>query len=97
MTKRVSIIIHTLNEEKYIGKLLNCLVRQTYKDFEVVVVDGNSEVESDGQISYPYDLAPRGNIIDKYVSKYHKTYSVKDPYRFLEDPESEVTKKWIEA
>ncbi len=43
MTKRVSIIIPTLNEEKYIGKLLNCLVRQTYKDFEVVVVDGNSE------------------------------------------------------
>jgi len=39
----LSIIIPTLNEEKYVGKLLDCLVRQTYKDFEVIVVDGGSE------------------------------------------------------
>ncbi len=39
----VSIIIPALNEEKYIGKLLGCLARQTYKNFEVIVVDGKSE------------------------------------------------------
>ena len=39
----LSIIIPTLNEEKYVGKLLNCLVNQTYKNFEVIVVDGYSE------------------------------------------------------
>ena len=38
----LSIIIPTLNEENYVGKLLDCLCRQTYKDFEVIVVDGNS-------------------------------------------------------
>lgn len=44
MTKPVlSIIIPTLNEEKYLGKLLESLVRQNFKDFEVVVVDGNSK------------------------------------------------------
>lgn len=38
----LSIIIPTLNEEKYIGKLLDCLANQTYKGFEVIVVDGKS-------------------------------------------------------
>jgi glycosyltransferase involved in cell wall biosynthesis len=38
-----SILIPTLNEEKYIGTLLGALTKQTYKDFEVIVVDGNSK------------------------------------------------------
>jgi len=40
---KLSIIIPTLNEEKYISKLLDCLVKQTYQDFEVIVVDGYSD------------------------------------------------------
>lgn len=43
MINMLSIIIPTLNEEKYIRKLLNCLANQTYKNFEVIVVDGNSQ------------------------------------------------------
>lgn len=38
-----SVIIPTLNEEFYIGDLLDCLSRQTLKDFEILVVDGMSE------------------------------------------------------
>jgi glycosyltransferase involved in cell wall biosynthesis len=38
----ISIIIPCLNEEHYIGKILTCLHRQTFKDFEVIVVDGDS-------------------------------------------------------
>lgn len=38
-----SIIIPCLNEEHYIGKLLECLLSQTYKKFEVIVVDGQSK------------------------------------------------------
>src|SRR3989338_5592431 len=38
-----SVIIPTLNEEKYLPKLLKDLVSQTYRDFEVVLVDGNSD------------------------------------------------------
>lgn len=37
-----SIIIPTLNEEKYLPRLLKSLAKQTYKDFEVIVVDGRS-------------------------------------------------------
>lgn len=38
-----SIIIPTLNEEKYLSKLLFSLTKQTYRSFEVIVVDGESE------------------------------------------------------
>ena len=38
-----SVIIPTLNEEKYLPKLLKDLVKQTYQDFEVVLVDGKSD------------------------------------------------------
>lgn len=44
MTKpALSIIIPTLNEEKYIGKLLTSLSDQTFKNFEVILVDSESE------------------------------------------------------
>jgi len=39
----VSVIIPTLNEEFYVGNLLNSLVNQTFNNFEVLVVDGGSE------------------------------------------------------
>lgn len=39
---KISIIIPALNEEDYIGGLLTCLTNQTFKDFEVIVIDGNS-------------------------------------------------------
>jgi glycosyltransferase involved in cell wall biosynthesis len=40
---KVSVLIITLNEEFYIGKLLSTLCNQTHKDFEVILVDGNSK------------------------------------------------------
>lgn len=42
MTARYSVIIPTLNEEKFLPKLLTSLAEQTQKDFEVIVVDGSS-------------------------------------------------------
>lgn len=38
-----SIIIPTLNEEKYLPHLLNDLLMQTFGDFEVIIVDGKSK------------------------------------------------------
>lgn len=37
-----SIIIPTLNEEKYLPRLLQDLATQSYREFEVIIVDGNS-------------------------------------------------------
>lgn len=38
-----SIIIPTLNEEGYLPLLLEDLKKQTFNDFEVVHIDGNSD------------------------------------------------------
>jgi len=55
-------------------------------------------MESLGKIEYPVGLAPRGNTIDEYKSKDgKKVFKVPDPYRFLEDPDSVATKKWVQA
>ncbi|MEI8337716.1 MAG: glycosyltransferase family A protein [bacterium] len=39
---KVSIIIPAYNEEKFIGKTLECALAQNYPDFEIIVVDNNS-------------------------------------------------------
>ena len=41
--KPLSIVVITLNEEKRIGRLLEGLSKQTHQDFEVIVIDSNSE------------------------------------------------------
>jgi len=44
-----SIVIPTLNEECYLPNLLCDLSRQTCRDFEVIVVDANSEDQTNYQ------------------------------------------------
>src|SRR3989344_4068217 len=39
----LSIIIPTLNEGKYLPKLLECIKNQTYSDYEIVVADAGSK------------------------------------------------------
>ena len=39
----ISIIIPTLNEKKYLPKLLESLKKQTYRDYEMIVADNGSK------------------------------------------------------
>ena len=39
---KVSIIVATLNSEKYLEETLLSIANQTYKNFEVIVIDGKS-------------------------------------------------------
>lgn len=43
MKPTFSIVVPTLNEEKYIPRLLSSLSEQTERDFEVIIVDGRSK------------------------------------------------------
>jgi prolyl oligopeptidase len=49
------------------------------------------------RLSYPTEQAPRGNTTDTYVTANGTKVEVRDPYRFLEDPESKETMAWVEA
>ena len=40
--QKVSIVIRTLNESKYLGSLLDAIQIQTYKNVELIVVDSGS-------------------------------------------------------
>ncbi len=40
---KLSVVVITLNEEKRIGRLMEDLSKQSYRDFEVILVDSNSE------------------------------------------------------
>ena len=44
MDKKIAVIIPTLNEERFIGKCLDCVINQTIsiEDMDVMVVDGGS-------------------------------------------------------
>ena len=59
----VSIIVPTLNEEKYIGSLLASLAAQTNRNFEVVVVDGQSQDKTVWVASQFKKLLPRLSIL----------------------------------
>ncbi len=39
----LSIIIPTLNEEKYLGKILDLIKEQSFVDYEIIISDGDSE------------------------------------------------------
>jgi hypothetical protein len=39
-------------------------------------------------MSYPINLAPRGNTVDEYKKSDGTIQKISDPYRFFEDPES---------
>jgi glycosyltransferase involved in cell wall biosynthesis len=39
----LSIVIPTLNEENYLPRLLNCIKKQNFKDYEIIVADADSK------------------------------------------------------
>ena len=64
---KFSIVVPVYNVERYIDRCLNSIIEQTYKDFEVIIV--NDETPDNSQ-----------NIIDKYTKKdsRFKSYSKKN-------------------
>ena len=44
----ISIVIPALNEERYLPKLLACIKKQTYKDYEIIVSDAGSKDNTKG-------------------------------------------------
>lgn len=54
MTPFFSVIIPTLNEEKYLPRLLGDLQSQKDKDFEIIIADANSE-DKTREIAMKYD------------------------------------------
>lgn len=61
----VSVIIPAYNMEKYLGKSLDSVIAQTYKNLEVIIVD-------DGSMDTTLEIAQRYAMADKRIKVYHK-------------------------
>lgn len=58
----LSIIIPTLNEEHYIGTLLKCILHQTMKNYEIIVVDAGSKDGTKNVVSQIQEQNPSVDI-----------------------------------
>ncbi len=59
-----SIIIPALNEEKYLPKLLGDLSEQSFRDFEVIIVDGGSKDKTISLANSFADKLPKINVLN---------------------------------
>lgn len=66
-----SIIIPTLNEEKFVGRLLGDIAKQSYTDYEIVLVDGSS---TDTTRAIARSFKDQCKISVKKVSKRNVSY-----------------------
>ena len=74
----LSVIIPTLNEEKYLPILLNCLKNQRYKDFEVIIVDAHSNDKTKEVVKKFADLKVKVIDSEKRNVSYQRNLGVKN-------------------
>jgi len=75
---KFSIVIPTLNEEKYVSGILESLANQTHKDFEVIVVDGPSKDKTK-------------EVVLSFVPKFTKILKGKSKFRYVKSPKKGVS------
>lgn len=64
----ISIIVPVYNSERYIGKCLDSLVKQTYKNIEIILID-------DGSTDYSGEICDKYAFKDDRIKLYHTSNS----------------------
>ena len=64
--KKISVIIPVYNAEKYIRETLDSIIKQSYKNREIILIENGSEDRS-------------SDIIQEYAAKYPEIHMVKGP------------------
>ncbi|MEJ8553409.1 glycosyltransferase family 2 protein [Tepidibacter sp. Z1-5] len=96
---KVSVIIPNYNGKKYLKDCLDSLYKQSFNEFEVIIIDNNS---SDGSIEYL-----RNNYVDIIIQELDKNHgfskavnegikAAKGEYVALLNNDTEVEKDWLE-
>ena len=64
--KKISIIITAYNAEKFIAKCLDSVIKQNYKNLDIIVVDDGSKDKT-------------GSVIDDYAAKDNRIHAIHQP------------------
>jgi len=72
----VSVVIPTKNEEKYIGKVLDNIYNQSFKDFEVIVSDGNSTDKTNSEVKAKISKFKKNGIDLTFISTKKKGVAI---------------------
>src|SRR3989338_2517574 len=75
-----SVIIPTLNEQVYLPKLLQALIRQTFRNFETIIVDANSKDKTRLVFDKYRDELPGASFINlrRQNVSYQRNYGAKN-------------------
>ncbi|KLO22051.1 glycosyl transferase [Marinitoga sp. 1197] len=79
---KISIIIPTFNEEKVIKKNIESLEKNTYKNFEIIVLDDNSK-DSTYKILQELEKKYSNLKIFKKIGKKGKPQSINEAYKYI--------------
>ena len=94
-----SIIIRTKNEERYLEQVLLKLKKQTYKNFEIVIVDDNS-TDKTLEIAKKYNCKivkiPEGKFTYPYACNFGIRESIGENIVFLSGHSIPINTKWLE-
>ncbi len=93
-----SIIIRTKNEERYLEQVLLMLKKQTYKNFEIVIVDDNS-TDKTVEIAKKYNCKivkiPEGKFTYPYACNFGIRESIGEYIVFLSGHSIPINTKWL--
>lgn len=96
---KASVIVIAYNEESYIGECINSLLRQSIKDFELIIVDDCSTDETaniiksfkDNRIVYVKNIKNYGYSTARNIG----INKSKERYIFFIDADCRATKNWL--
>lgn len=96
-----TVVIPTLNEEKYLPRLLTALIGQTFRDFEVIVVDGNSDDKTTTEFKKNEKKLPSSRIIitDKRNVSFQRNrgaYAANGKYLVFLDADVQIETTFLE-
>ena len=94
---KVSIIIRTKNEERWIGSCFKSIFEQTLKDFEVILVDNNSKDQTVNKAkSYPIKVLSIKDFLPGRAINLGVSESKGEIIVILSGHCIPVTDKWLE-
>jgi GT2 family glycosyltransferase len=95
----IAVIVITYNGRRHLKECFNALLEQTYKNFEIYLIDNAS---SDGSSSFVHENFPQVNIIrfEKnygFAEGYNRAINrVNSKYTVLLNDDTKVDSKWLE-